>query len=79
MYSINSNQSRDDLHGREKDEKERKRLEKLQPFVYDLYSIVDLLLACNKPIFKLLMEEWMELHSRKLDTWVQLITPTTVK
>ena len=60
-------------HGREKDEKERKRLEKLQPRVLALYSKVDLLLACDKPIFELPIQEWLKLHSRELETWVQLV------
>ena len=48
----------DDLHGCEKDEKERKRLEKLQPRVLTLYPKVVLLLACcDKPIFELPIQE----------------------
>ena len=41
------------LHGKEKDEQERKQLEKLHPRIIALYSKVDVLLACNKPIFEL--------------------------
>ena len=65
----------DDLHGREKDEKERKRLKKLQPLA--LYSRVDLLLACDKPtIFELPIQERLKLYSRELEAWVRLVTPT---
>ena len=37
---------------------------------------MDLLLACDKPIFELPILERMKLHSRELETWVQLVTPT---
>ena len=37
---------------------------------------MDLLLACDKPIFKLPILEQMKLHSRELETWLQLVTPT---
>jgi hypothetical protein len=67
----------DDLHGRRnKDEKERKRLEKLCPRVLALYAKQDLLLASDKPIFELPIQERMKLHSRELETWVLLVTPT---
>ena len=66
----------DDLHGKEKDEQERKQLEKLYPWVITLYSKVDLLLACDKPIFELPILEWMTLHSWEIETWVRLVTPT---
>ena len=57
-----------DLHGREKDEQEGKRLEKLHPRGIALYFKVDLLLACDKPIFELPILERMKLHSRELET-----------
>ena len=66
----------DDLHGREKDEKERKELEKLHLKVLLLYSKVNLLLDCAKPIFELPIQERLKLHSRELETWVRLVTPT---
>ena len=69
----------DDLHDQEKDEKERKQLEKLQPRVLTLYSNVDLFLACNKPIFELPNQERLKVHSRELEIWVRLVTPPTVK
>ena len=38
---------------------------------------MDLLLACDKPIFELPILERMKLHSRELvETWVRLVTPT---
>jgi hypothetical protein len=41
-----------------------------------LYSKQALLLACDKPIFDLPIHERMKLHSRELETWVRLVTPT---
>ena len=50
---------------------------KIHPRITALYSKVDLLLACNKPIFELLpILEQMKLYSRELETWVRLVTPT---
>jgi hypothetical protein len=66
----------DDLHGRDKDKQERKRIAKLRPHVLALYSKQDLLLACDKPIFELPIRERMKLHSRELSTWIALVTPT---
>ena len=37
---------------------------------------MDLLLACDKPIFELPIQERMELHIRELETWVHLVAPT---
>ena len=37
---------------------------------------MDLLLACDKPIFELPILERTKLHSRELETWVPLVTPT---
>ena len=37
---------------------------------------MDLLLACDKPIFELPIQERLKLQSRELDTWVRLVTPT---
>ena len=68
-----------DQHGGEKDENERKRLEKLQPQVLTLYSKVDLLLAYDKPIFELPIQEQVKLHRQKLETWAQLVTPSSIK
>ena len=64
-------------HGREKDEKERRRLERLQPRVLlALYSKVDLLLACDKPIFDLpTIQERVKLFSRELEPGYGLSLP----
>jgi hypothetical protein len=43
----------DDLHGRDKEEKERKRLDKLTPRIHVIYALKDRLLACDKPILDL--------------------------
>ena len=37
---------------------------------------MDLLLACDKPIFELPILERMKLNSREIETWVRLVTPT---
>jgi hypothetical protein len=66
----------DDLHGRENDEKERKRIEQLRFRVLALYSKRDLLLACDKPIFDMPIDERMKLKSGELSTWVRLVTAT---
>ncbi len=65
-----------DLHGREKDEKETKRLDKLRPRAIALYSKQALLFTCDKPIFELPILERLKLNSRELETWVRLVTPT---
>ena len=66
----------EDLHGRDKDEAERKRLEKLRPRVSALYATRDSLLATDKSIFDLPMHQRLQQHSRELATWVRLVTPT---
>ena len=70
---------KDDLHGREKDKKECKRLEKLEPRVLALYSKVDSLLACQKPISELPIQERLKLHSRELESWIQELVIPAVK
>ena len=35
-----------------------------------------LLLACDKPIFELPIQERMNLHSHELETWARLVTLT---
>jgi hypothetical protein len=66
----------DDLHGRENDEKERKRIEQLRFSVLALCSERDLLLACGKPMFDMPIDERMNLKSGELSTWVRLVTAT---
>jgi hypothetical protein len=66
----------DDLHGRDKEEKERKRIDKLTPRIHAIYALKDRLLACDKPILDLPIHDRLQLHSRELSTWLALITPT---
>jgi hypothetical protein len=66
----------DDLHGRDSDEKERKRLEKPRPRITALCAKQDSLLASDKQIFALPIHDCMLPRSRKLKTWVRLVTPT---
>jgi hypothetical protein len=58
----------DDLHGRQNDEKEGKRIEQLRFRVLALCSKRDLLLACDKPIFDMPIDERMKLKSGELST-----------
>jgi hypothetical protein len=64
------------LHGRKEDETERKRLEKSRPQVSAPHATHALLLAFHKQLFKLPMQQRMQLHSRQLETWVRLVTRT---
>jgi hypothetical protein len=64
----------DHLHGRKKDKKERKQLERPRPRIIALHAKQDSLLACNKPIFELPIHDRMQLHSRDLETWALLVT-----
>jgi hypothetical protein len=66
----------DDLHGRNSDEKEHKRLKKLRPRITALHAKQDSLLDSDKRIFELPIHDRMLLHSRELKTWAGLVTPT---
>jgi hypothetical protein len=67
----------EDLHGRGSNEKEGKRLKKLPPRITALCAKQDLLLASNKQTFEHpIHAHMMPLHSRALETWVRLVTPT---
>jgi hypothetical protein len=44
--------------------------------VLALYSKRDLLLACDKPIFDVPIDERIKLKSGELSTWVRLVTAT---
>ena len=66
----------DDLHRRDKEEKKHKRLAKQRPRILALYSTKDRLLACDKPILDLPLPDRLKLHSRELETWIRLVTPT---
>jgi hypothetical protein len=65
----------EDPHGHDKDENERKRLKKLHPRVVALYAKKDSVLARDKTILALPIHDTMRLHSRVLETWVNLVTP----
>ncbi len=69
-------QRNEDLHGHENDEKERKRIDKLRFQIQALYSKQPMLLACDRPIFDLPIDERMKLKSGELTTWVKLVTAT---
>jgi hypothetical protein len=66
----------DDLHGRDKFEKERKRIDKLTPRIIALYAQKDILLAQDKDILALPITDRLKQHSRELTTWLALVTPT---
>ena len=51
-------------------------MEKLRPRILALCAKHNLLHACDKPIFELPIHDRMKLHSRELETWVRLVTPT---
>ena len=55
---------------------ERKRLEKILPGARALCSKRDQMLVGNRQIFELPIPERMKLSSRKLETWMRLVTPT---
>jgi hypothetical protein len=65
----------EDLHSRNGDEKERKRLEKPHPRI-TVHAKQDLLLASDKQIFELPIHDHMLLHGRELETWARLVMPT---
>ena len=66
-----------DLHGQDKDEKEREQLEKVRPQITTLYAWQDFLIACDKPISDLLPihDECVQLHCCKLETLIGFVTP----
>jgi hypothetical protein len=65
-----------DLHGREKNERECKRIEKLAPQVIALYAQVDHLLASDKILFDTPIAERLQAPSREISTWIRPVTPT---
>jgi hypothetical protein len=66
----------EDLHGHDNDEKERKRIDKLRFQIHALHSKQSLLLACDRPIFDLPIDEGVKLKSGELTTWVKLVAAT---
>jgi hypothetical protein len=65
----------DDLHGRDRQQCEQKRIQKLPPQVTALYDKADLLLANDKDLFAIPIETRLTFPSGKLKTWIKLVTP----
>jgi hypothetical protein len=66
----------DDLHGRDRQQCEQKRIEKLTPRVVALYDKADILLATYKGIFAIPITTRLTFPSGELSTWIKLVTPT---
>jgi hypothetical protein len=75
VWQVWLTRTEDDLHGRDSNEKECKRLQMLRPRITALHAKQGLLLASDKQIFELPIHDCMLRHSRKLETcWVRLVT-----
>ena len=66
----------EDLHGRDRQQRETKRIEKLTPQVVALYAQADLLLAADKDLFSIPLPVRLTFPSGELSTWIKLVTPT---
>jgi hypothetical protein len=66
----------DDLHGRDRQQRERKRIKKLTPRIVNLYKKADILLVADKDIFAIPLTTRLTFPSGELSTWIKLITPT---
>jgi hypothetical protein len=67
----------DDLHGRDHQQLEQKRIEKLTPRIVALYDKADILLAADKDIFATIpLQTRLTFPSGELSTWIKLVTPT---
>jgi hypothetical protein len=67
----------DDLHGRDRQQREKKRMEKLTPKIEaPLYAKADLLLAIDREIFAIPINTRLTFPSGELSTWIKLVTPT---
>jgi hypothetical protein len=67
----------DDLHGRDRQQREKKRIEiLLTPRVVALYAKADTLLAADKDIFEIPIQTRLTFPSGELSTWIKLVTPT---
>jgi hypothetical protein len=66
----------DDLHGRDRPQREQKRMEKLKPKVTALYAQVGSLLAEDKVLFDVPIQTKLKLSSGELESWIKLVTPT---
>jgi hypothetical protein len=66
----------DDLHGRGRQQREQKRIEKLTPRIIALYEQAGSLLAADREIFAIPLHTRLTFPSGELKTWVKLVTPT---
>jgi hypothetical protein len=69
----------DDLHGRDRQQREKKRIKKLTPKVVALYAKADTLLAADKDIFEIPIQTCLTFPSGELSTWIKLVTPTVYR
>jgi hypothetical protein len=65
-----------DLHGRDRQQREHKHIQKLIPCITALYEKADLLLAADKDIFSVPLHTRLTFPSGELKTWVKIVTPT---
>jgi hypothetical protein len=66
----------DDLHGRDRQQREQKRIQKLTPRVTALYEKAEMLLAKDKDLFAIPLETRLTFPSGEICTWIKLVTPT---
>jgi hypothetical protein len=66
----------DDLHGRDRPEREKRRIEKLAPRVTALYAKADTLLVADRDIFAIPLTTRLTFPSGELHAWIKLVTPT---
>jgi hypothetical protein len=64
------------LHGRDRQQREKKRLEKLTPKIEALYAKAELLLAADRDVFAIPIQTRLTFPSGELKTWIKLVTPT---
>jgi hypothetical protein len=66
----------DDLHGRDRQQREKKCIEKLTPRIVALYDKADTVLAADKDIFAIPIDTQLTFPSGELKAWITLATPT---
>jgi hypothetical protein len=66
----------DDLHGRDRQQWEKKRVEKLTPRIITLYAKAESLLVADREIFAIPINTRLTFPSGELSTWIKLVTPT---
>jgi hypothetical protein len=69
----------DDLHGRDRQQREQKRIEKLAPRIIALYETSGSLLVTDRDIFAIPLHTRLTFPSGELKTWDKLVTPTVRK